>query len=136
MTIELQRHPVVVFIHGSKSTYQLQVRDHFTFILGYELFSLFKTIFDWNVEQQYHRCSFTVTCICARLDSLPCSFTFISCLTNLCLSVKLDSLPCSFKSISFLTTGCSFTVTCIYVQGWIVSLVHLHPYPVLLIHLS
>ena len=34
---------------------------------------------------------------------------------NLCLSVMLDSLCCSFTFISFVTTGCSFTIICVEV---------------------
>ena len=34
-----------------KGTVQLQTRGQFTFIVGYELFSLFKTLL-WKVEQQ------------------------------------------------------------------------------------
>ena len=51
---------------------------------------------------------------------------------NLCLSVILDSLLCSFISISFLSTSCSFTLICVLVYYWIVSHVHLYPYPFLL----
>jgi hypothetical protein len=42
------------------STTQLQARGRFTLILGYELFSLLKTLlWLWNVEQQY----FTLICV-------------------------------------------------------------------------
>ena len=38
--------------------------DGFTFILGYGLFSLLKTLlWLWNIEQQYKLCSFTLMCI-------------------------------------------------------------------------
>ena len=43
MTLERQRYPEIAL---TEVRVHLQVRDRFTFILRYELFTLFKTIFD------------------------------------------------------------------------------------------
>jgi hypothetical protein len=67
-----------------KCTAKLHPRGRFTIILGYELYSLLKTmLWLWNAEQLWQRCSFAWCCVLGvMLDNLSCSFTSMSFLTN------------------------------------------------------